>query len=281
MFRLRARTALPLWLVVFWACEAQPAELRPETERAWEDYIALTEARISRELASPDGFLVRDYLPPEVAGEAEETILAGKVFVHRMETRNEEGREINIPSGMVHHWYGTIFVPGATLEEVLQWEQDYPHHQDYFDEVEASRLISREGDVFRIFLKLKRTKIITVYYDTEHEVVYSHHGADRASSRSEATHIGELEDVGTPREREKPPDQDRGFLWRLNSYWRFKAEPDGVIVECESVSLSRSIPRGVAWMVQSFVESVPKESLENTLLPIRTHLGRPTGIGGR
>ena len=26
---------------------------------------------------------------------------------------------------------------------------------------------------------------------------------------------------GTPAEREKPPGQDGGYLWRLNSYWRF------------------------------------------------------------
>jgi hypothetical protein len=243
--------------------------------------MALTEARISREVASGEKFLVRDFLPPDLAGRAEETISGGDVFVHQMETRNEEGREIDIPSGMVHHWYGTVFIPGATLQDVLRWEQDYPRHQDDFDEVEASRLISREGDVFRIFLRLRRTKVITVHYNTEHLVVYSQHGPGRASSKSEATHIGELEDVGTPREREKPSDQDRGFLWRLKSYWRFKNEADGVIVECESVSLSRDIPRGVAWMVQSFLESVPKESLENALLPIRTHLSRPAPVSGR
>ena len=98
-------------------------------------------------------------------------------------------------------------------------------------------------------------------------------------ARAKRTRVAELENPGTPREREKPFDQARGFLWRLNSYWRFKGEADGVIVECESVSLSRGIPLGVAWMVKSFVESVPKESLENALLPIKTHLGRPSPGG--
>jgi hypothetical protein len=281
MVPLRAARAVALWLLVLLPREARAAELRPETERAWENYLTLTEARISREIASGEAFLVRDFLPAEVAGQAQETVSGGGVFVHQMETRNEEGREIDIPSGIVHHWYGTVFVPGATLEEVLRWEQDYARHQDYFDEVEASRLVSREGDVFRIFLRLQRTKVITVHYNTEHLVAYSHHGPDRATSKSEATHIGELEDAGTPREREKRSNQDRGFLWRLNSYWRFKNEADGIIVECESISLSRDVPRGVAWMVQSFLESVPKESLENTLLPIRTHLSRPKTAGER
>ena len=281
MFRLRAQAALLLLFAVFWPREALTAELQPETVRAWDSYIALTEARIAREIESEEGFLVRDFLSPEVAGRALETILTGEVFVHQMETRNEEGREIDIPSGMVHHWYGSVFVPGATLEEVLKWEQDYSRHQEYFNEVEESRLLSQEGNVFRIFLKLRRTKVITVHYNTEHLVVYSHHDSGEASSKSEATRVAELENPGTPREREKPFDQARGFLWRLNSYWRFKGEADGVIVECESVSLSRGIPLGVAWMVKSFVESVPKESLENALLPIKTHLGRPSPGGGR
>jgi hypothetical protein len=93
--------------------------------------------------------------------------------------------------------------------------------------------------------------------------------------------VAELDDAGTARERERPPNQDRGFLWRLNSYWRFKGEADGVIVECESVSLSRGIPRGIAWMVQSYLESVPRESLENTLRPIQTQLSRPSPGGGQ
>ena len=281
MWSSRWLLALALSLLVWCPRDTSSAQLRGETARAWERYIELTEARIAREVAAGTSFLVRDYLPAEVAGQAAETVAAGNVFVHEMETLNEEGREIDVPSGMVHHWYGTVFVPGASLEDVLRWEQDYPRHQDYFDEVEASRLISREGNAFRIFLKLKRTKVITVYYNTEHLVMYSQDGPERAWSKSEATRIAELEDAGTPREREKPAEQDRGFLWRLNSYWRFKSEPGGVVVECESVSLSRSVPRGVAWMVQSFLDSVPRESLENVLLPIRTSLSRPSSNGGR
>jgi len=281
MFRWRARAAFVLLLVVLWPGASLPAELQAETTRAWETYMDLTEARIAREIDSEDGFLVRDFLPPDVAARVEETISSGGVFVQRMETRNEEGREIEIPSGMVHHWYGSVFVPGATLQEVLTWEQDYARHQDYFDEVEESRLVSQEGEVFRIFLKLRRTKVITVHYNTDHLVVYSQHGSSRASSKSEATRVAELEDAGTAREREKPVGNDSGYLWRLNSYWRFQEVPGGVTVECESVSLSRSIPRGVAWMVRSFVESVPRESLENALLPIRTHLRRRSSDSGR
>ena len=60
-------------------------------------------------------------------------------------------------------------------------------------------------------------------------------------------------------------------MWRLESYWRFEEGDGGTFVECESVSLSRSIPAAAEWLVRSFIESVPRESLEGTLLPIREH----------
>jgi hypothetical protein len=58
----------------------------------------------------------------------------------------------------------------------------------------------------------------------------------------------------------------------MNSYCRFSEENDGVFVECESLSLSRSIPFGLGWLVGRYVDSVPRESLEDTLISIRKGL---------
>ena len=51
---------------------------------------------------------------------------------------------------------------------------------------------SEMGDSLRIFLKLVRSKIITVTYNTEHLVLYRRHAAGQASSRTIATKIAEL-----------------------------------------------------------------------------------------
>jgi hypothetical protein len=141
----------------------------------------------------------------------------------------------------------------------LNWVQDYDHHDLYFREVEQSKLLSRDGDTFEIFLRLTKSKFVTVRYDTYHSVTYRRHGEGRASSRSVATRINEIDDSGT----------DHGFLWRLNSYWRFSEEDGGVYVECESISLSRAVPFGLGWLINRYVDSVPRESLRNTLLSIR------------
>lgn len=246
------------------------ANLQDKTLAAWERYRELTEARIESELASKDGFLVRDFLDAKEQGEIRKALASG-IYVQRMRTRSEEGGDIDVPDGIVHHWYGTVIVPDAKLDQVLSWVQNYPEHQSYYDEVEESRLESKSesGESYDIFLRLKRTKVITVHYATEHRVDYRRHGEGKASSRSESTRIAEIEDPGTDREREKPIGDDRGFLWRLNSYWRFQQTGAGVVVECESMSLSRSIPLAFAWVVKPFINSVPRESLLATLLPIR------------
>jgi hypothetical protein len=247
-------------------------DLPADTLAAWDAYVARTEARIEDELRSKTGFLVLDFLEPAERARCEEAIRKGTICISKRETLSSESKRIDVPGGLVHHWYGSVLVPGVKLDRVLDWVQTYDDRDKFYPEVEESRLLSRRGDDFHIYLRLKRTKILTAHYATEHDVTYRRYGAARASSRSVATRIRELEDPGTERERELPPDKDRGFLWRLNSYWRFEERDGGTLVECESLSLSRPVPQAVAWLVRSFIRSVPRESLESTLLPLRDYL---------
>ena len=54
------------------------------------------------------------------------------------------------------------------------------------------------------------------------------------------------------------------FLWRLNTYWLIEPRPEGVYLECRAISLSRDIPFGRS-LVEPFLTSVPRESLQSTL----------------
>ncbi len=251
------------------AAQAMAARLQTKTVRAWDRYVALTEARISSELESGDGFLAREFLAPEQSEQCEQTIDRGGICVTVMETRDKDGRAVGIPSGMVHHWMGSVFIPDVSLQDLLEWVQNYSRHDEQFPEVEESHLLAREGDRFQIFLRLKRQKVVTVFYNTEHDVEYRRHGPNEVSSRSAATRIAQVENPGEEGEREKPVGNDSGFLWRLNSYWRYQQVDGGVIVECESIGLSRGIPVAFKWLVSPFVRSVPRESLESTLGSIR------------
>ena len=110
---------------------------------------------------------------------------------------------------------------------------------------------------------------MTVAYNTEHTVSFERFGADRAASRSVSTRIAELRDAGTAAEAEKPVGQDRGFLWRLHSYWRYESAPGGVIVELESLTLSRDIPWAIRVMAGPIIDRIARESMTRTLASLR------------
>lgn len=247
----------------------QATELKSKTLKAWKRYQELTERRIASELASKDRFLVHDFLPAKESGECRREILAGETCITQMQTLTAAGKEIEVPEGLIHHWMGAIRVPNAKLGDLLKWIQDYDRHESYFEDVTRSRQLSRDGDTFKIFYRLRRTKFITVYYNTEHEVIYHVLDPGRVESTSRSTRIAELEDAGTPKEREYPVGKDSGFMWRLNSYWRFQQVGNDVLMSCESISLSRSIPGFVSLAIGWIVDSVPRESLESTLKGIR------------
>jgi hypothetical protein len=108
--------------------------------------------------------------------------------------------------------------------------------------------------------------------NSEHEARFTRDGPDRTRSRIVSTRIAEVEAAGTPAEQEKPVGQDGGYLWRLNTYWRFLQRDNGVYLQCESITLTRSIPAGFGWLVRPFVTSIPRESLTFTLETTRARL---------
>lgn len=81
-----------------------------------------------------------------------------------------------------------------------------------------------------------------------------------------------MENAGTPTERQKPVGGGRGFLWRLNTYWRFAERDGGTWVQCESITLTRDIPTGLGWLIGRFVTEIPRESLTFTLATARKAL---------
>jgi hypothetical protein len=71
-----------------------------------------------------------------------------------------------------------------------------------------------------------------------------------------------------------PIGDDRGFLWRLNAYWRYEEVAGGVLAECESISLSRDVPSLVRYFVGPLVESAARDSMERTLTTLRMRFAR-------
>jgi hypothetical protein len=247
------------------ALSPAPAKLKQPTLDAFQLYVQLTDARNAAELKKGTDLLWVDLLPGPERAQAYVALKRGEVEMKRLETRNN-GEKIHCPGGLIHHWAGVAFIPGAKLEDVLSVLKDYDHHAQYYaPDVERSRIESHDDDHFVVFLRFRRHKVITVVLDTEHDIHYFHDSVERAHSRSSAIRIAQVENPGKPEEHEKPPGDDDGFLWRMETWWRMEERDGGVYVQSEVVSLTRDIPIGLGWLIGPFVTSIPKESLTFTL----------------
>lgn len=266
--------------------EPEPAKLHANTLDAFHRYVQLTDARNAEELKRGTNLLWIDDLPGPERAEAYAALKRGEVPMKKLETRDASingrgisndgarkgaaGKEIACPSGLIHHWVGVVFIPGAKVDDVLGMLEDYDHHYIYFGpDVERSKIESRNGEHFRVFLRFRRHKVITVVLNTEHDIEYFHDGPGRAHSRSSTVRIAEVANAGKKDEREKPPGEDGGFLWGMETWWRFEERDGGVYVQSEVVSLTRDIPVVLKWLIEPFVTSVPRETLSATLVATR------------
>jgi hypothetical protein len=267
---IRGRTGACAAALVLVASAGEGAELRPHTVAAFDRYVRLTEARLDGD-AVP--FLWIDAQKGRDGGPTRSAARGGALLIERLTTL-DAGREIDVPDGLIHHWIGTTFIKGATVDRAVALLQDYDRHSElYAPVVTRSRLLKRSGDTFVSFLRFRQKKVITVVVNTENEARFSRPGPGRAEARIHSTRIAEVDHPDTPQETEKPVGNDGGYLWRLNTYWRLLEADGGLYLQCESVTLTRDIPTGLGWLIRPFVTSIPRESLEFTLNTSRRILG--------
>lgn len=268
----RSRTLSLALLALMTAAAAGAADLKGATVAAFARYQRVAEADMQRDLASPGRFL-RSVPADAVRRRAVlEQLQRGEVVVDRL-TALDAGRRIQIPDGLGHHWIGVVFVPGVSADTAVTLMQAYDRHAEFFrPNVVRSRTLERDGDHLRLYLRFFFKKVISVTVNTESIAEFTRYAPGRVSSTIRSTRIAEVEDPDTPRERELPVGHDGGFLWRLNSYWRFLEQDGGTYIECESLTLTRGIPLGFGWLIGPFVTSLPRETVALTLAATRRTL---------
>lgn len=239
--------------------------LKPETTQGWDRYVAAVEQRRASEQRDPARFFAMDFLPTATADR--QTVRDGGIVVASMRAVDGSGRSIDVPSAMVHHWRGAIVLPGVSLARLMATlESEAPPTGP---EILRAVVLDRSPGVMRVFLRLQRTRIVTVVYDTEHRVTFARESATRASSVSVATKIAEVANAGARDEYERTSGDDHGFLWRLRAYWRYEAVDGGVIAECESISLSRDVPFGLQTIAGPLIARTARESMTRALEQVR------------
>jgi hypothetical protein len=235
-------------------------DLQPHTAAAFDRYVSDAEARLERQADGPA------FLWVDGGAARKDRVLRGQAAAEPLSGNGEVG----VPEGTIHDWVGAVFIPRATIAKTIATAQDYDSQKAFYgQELQDSKTVHRDGNEFDVYLRLLKKQVITVVLNTNHRVNYFQLDSARWHSVSHSTRIAEVQNPGEPDESEMEPGHDHGFLWRLNSYWRFEQRDGGVYVECEAISLSRAVPVGFGWLVNPIVRTLPRDSLTNTLRSMR------------
>ena len=186
-FVFRAAVLAVLIVVAPSAQASEEATLKAKTAADFARYVSVVEARRTGDITNNEPFLDIERQPPAQLAKTIAALKRGEVIVTRGAARDASSNEVSVSGGLINHWRGTVFVPNVKLDamlKVLQEPQTDKHKQE---DVLSSRVVSRDGDTQKVFLRLRRTKFVTVVYDTEYDVEYRRIDYDRAWSNSIST----------------------------------------------------------------------------------------------
>jgi hypothetical protein len=172
-----------------------------------------------------------------------------------------------VPQGLIHHWIGAVFLPGARLADVLSVVRDYGKYKDFYAPNVIESRVFRQTDTEDTFSLRMLNKAVVAKFalDTEFQDSFRRLDDSRWYSVSHTIRVREVENYGTPDEHEGPTSTGRGFIWRLYSISRFEQRDGGVYVELEAVALSRDVPRGLRWFVDPIVRRTSRGSIHVSL----------------
>jgi hypothetical protein len=247
---------------------AQSADLKPETVRGFDHYVQLLETRMDDDLRAGK-FLYMDRLPSEKRVQIDAQIRRGDYYIEQLGML-ENGWPVPVPSGLIHHWVGIEFIPGATYSQTIQILLDFDRQAEiYKPDVQQSKLLATDGYKSKVFLQYFKKSLVTAVLNASFDSEYRPLGNSRGEIRSYSTRIAEVQNPGKPEEKELPVGKDHGYLWRLNSYWTIEEKDGGVYVQIESVGLSRRVPPLLAWLINPIVRSLSRAVMANLLTGTR------------
>jgi hypothetical protein len=251
---------LSVMVSLFLLVEGSPlllGEATPAAVSAFNAYSKGVEARLRRQHGSANGFLA------SVGSDPQGARLRGEELIIERLTPSTGA---DFSGALLHHWRGTAFAPGARAADFERLMRDFNSYPQHFSpQVMQAKVLSQNGDRMQAWMRVRQHHVITVVMDTTYDVAFGRLDVQHGYSISESTRIAEVDAAGTGRERVLDANQEHGFLWRLNTYWSYEERDGGLYLQIEAMSLTRSIPHGLGWVVGPYAESIPRESLEFTL----------------
>ncbi len=253
-----ARYALLLCLFV--PRSAWPSPL-PAAAATYDSYVAAVDARLQKQHAQPTALVL--------SADVRSAVHSGGVVVEAV----NPGSRPATPGALLHHWRGTVFVPGAPPPpSSASSKTSHAYPQAFAPEVLRATATPAGPR--------PPPRIPPHPPEARHHRRPGHHLRRHLRPPRPAARIQRLPQhlhrrsrlPRHPQRTHPPPAEEHGFLWQLNTYWSWEERDGGLYLQVESVSLSRAIPLGLSWALRPYVESVPRESLAFTLRSARNAL---------
>ena len=234
---------------------AAAVEPSPAAAADFNNYIGSIELRLARQHQSREGFLAEAVTDPQI----EARLRKGELIIEQL---TPDGGA-KLPGALLHDWRGTAFVAGAKAADFERLMKDFSTYPQHFSpEALTAKVTMQQGDHLQATMRIRQQHIVTVVMDTAYDIYYGRLDAQHGYSVSRSTQISEIDGAGTSGEQTLDAQQERGYLWRLNTYWTYEERDGGLYIQIETVTLTRSIPTGFGWIVGPFIESIPRDSLE-------------------
>jgi hypothetical protein len=255
---------------------AHAAELKPETVRAWKEYVQLATASMQEEHLRPE----THFLQIDENQDWVRRVRSGEVLTSPAGSHSAT----KVPSGLIHDWLGAIFIEHATISDVLSIVSDYDRYKEFYrPTVVDSRTLARSGreDRFSMVL-MNKSLFLKTALDSKYRCSSIRVSDRRWYTIAETTGIQEIENYGAPGQHTLPEGEGNGFIWRLFSITRFEERDGGVYIELEAIALSRDIPISVRWIVEPIVRRISRNSLATSLRQTEgaIHSGATLTAGG-
>jgi len=234
-------------------------EPTPVDVSAFNAYCNGVESRLALQHRSPDTFVT---FPNSTRKDAEARLRHGELIIDRLAPSVNAA----FTGALLHHWRGTAFAPGAKAGDFERLMRDFNAYPQHFSpQVLQAKVLTQNAAHLQASMRVRQRHVIAVVMDTTYDITFGQLDVKHGYSISRSTRIDEIDSPGTRNEHALDAGEEHGFLWRLNTYWSYEERDGGLYLQIESVSLTRSIPSGLCWVIRPYVESIPRESLEFTL----------------
>jgi hypothetical protein len=238
------------------------SDLQPETVKAWNDYVRTADLRMKDRLEGKASFLWTNESPDRRQRVGQGEIAVTPVLAHGV---------LKVPKGLIHHWIGGVFIPGATVDSLSALMQNYGAYKDFYKPLVVDSKILGCTSTDPLFWMLWQTKVLFITAAVEGQYRAHHVRVDsrRGYDISDSTVVQEIENYGRAGQHLLPDGTGSGYVWRVHSIARYEQRDGGVSLELEAIALTRDIPASVRWLVNPIVNRLSTDSLTTTLQQTR------------